>query len=346
MKKQFYSLMCSTCIIAFISGNSWGQNEKAFEKIFLKETQNSEDSGSNNKFKNVKKYSYYPDTLPSWFFNPPACTLGCIYAVGISDPDMEPSKAKAMAIHRAKAMAALYNFAKLQYFRDVYTSEEQSGRYTNIRQRFDTYFKISAASKVDDESFAVVDSHMTRYNESMILIKYTPKSLQEGTNKMLSVIGTVLFIEAQVGDAFEDQAEYELLSAVRPYQDKTQAAHFLYREKGNKFYSSSDFLDSSIIFPSYLYKYASPNWDKNTPPMVTYNGLWSKFTRELLFHLTLTTEQTKTKVKNLGERYNPESAKLSREVVSYLAQLKLNGIVFESDTMKLNLNVNEVLIQK
>lgn len=346
MKKQICSIIFSTCVIFFTSGNSWGQNEQAFEKIFLKETQNSANSNSGSKFKNIKSFSYYPDTLPSWFFNPPTGTSGCIYAVGISDPDMIPAKAKEMAIYRAKSMAALYNFAKLQYFRDVYTSEEQSGRYSNIRQRFDTFFKISAASKFDDESFAVVDSHMTRYNESMILIKYSPKTIQEEAYKMLSVVGTVLFIEAQVGDAYEDQAEYEVLSVLKPLQNQIQTAHFIYREKGDRFYSSSDFLDSTINFPSYLYKYASPAWANNTPPMTTYNGLWCKFTRELLYRLTITTEQTKTKVKNLGERYNPESAKLSREIVSYLAQIKLNGIEFERDTMKLKLNVNEVLIQK
>jgi len=344
--KQFYSTFFFTCIIVFISGNSWGQNEKAFEKIFLKETQNSENSSTSAKFRNIKSFSYYPDTLPSWFFNPPSTTPECIYAVGISDPDMNPAKAKELAIYRAKVMAVIYNFAKLQYFRDSYTSEEQSGRYVNTRVRFDTFFKISAASKFDDESFAVVDSHMTRYNEAMILIKYSPKTIQDEASKMLSVVGKVLYIEAQVGSAIEDQAQYEVLSVLKPYQNQIQTSHFIYTEKGDRFSSTSDFLDSTINFPAYLYKYASPAWANNTPPMSAYNGLWSKFTRELFYRLTITTEQTKTKVKNLGESYNPQSANLSREVVSYLAQIKLNGIEFERDTMKLKLNVNEVDDQK
>ncbi len=340
MKKLYIHINFLLLLITLLPNSSNGQNSSNFEKIFLSETSESQNRTSNT-FKNISKLSYYPDTLPSWFFTPPQSTLDCLYAVGISDPDMESSKATKMAIHRAKAMVELYLNAKLQYFRDVYTSEKESGRYSDYRQRFDTYFKISAASKFDSTAFAVVDSHLTRYNESMILIKYSPKTLENASN-VLSVVGTVLYIEAQVEDAFEVQAEYELLSALRQPDNPIQSAHFLYREKGNKFLSSSEFVNDQIEFPVYIYKYVAPNCEKNTPPLVSYNGLWSKFTRELLRNLTLTTQQTKIRIKNLGEKYNPATSNLSRETVSFLAQLKLNGIVFERDTMKLNLSVNEI----
>jgi len=345
MKKAYHFTTILFLIIAFSPSSSNGQEKAKFEKTFLNETSQSQNRSS-NKFKNITRISYYPDTLPSWFFTPPQSTADCIYAIGISDPDMESSNGKAMAIHRAKAIAGLYLNSKFQYLRDVYTSDKQSGRYSEYRQRFDTYFKISSTQKLDDASFAVVDSHMTRYNESMILIKYSPNSLQVDDNNSLSVVGTVLFIEAQVSDAFEVQAEYELLSLLRQSKIPTQSAHYLYREKGNKFLSNSEFLNNKIEFPVYIYKYASPDWDTNTQPLTSYNGLWSKFTRELLRCLTLTTQQTKTRIKNLGEKYDPASANLSRETISYLAQLKLNGIVFERDTMKLNFSVNEIFVDK
>jgi hypothetical protein len=345
MKRELLDIILTFTLITLITGNLLGQNKNDFEKTFLKETEGSQNNSS-TKFKNITKYSYYPDTLPEWFFTPPPSTLNCIYAVGVSDPDMEPVKAKEIAIHRAKAMAGLYLNAKMQYYRDVYTSESESGQYTDYRQRFDTYFKVSSLSKIDDASFAVVDSHLTRYNESLVLIKYSPESLRETTNKMLSVIGTVLYVEIQVDDAFDVQAEYELLSALQEPENKKQSAHFLYREKGNKFLSNSEYLDSTIDFPVYTYKYTQPNGNLNTQPLTSYNGLWCKFTQELLRDLTLTTEQTKIKIKTLGQKYNPSMANLTREIVSYFAQLKLNGIVFEGDTMKLKLSVNEIIPQK
>jgi hypothetical protein len=345
MKKQYSHILLLFLPLVSLTSISNGQDKSKFEKTFLNETSQSQNKSS-NKFRNITKLSFYPDTLPTWFFAPPLSTINCIYAVGISDPDMESGKGKEMAIHRAKAMAGLYINSKLQYFRDVYTSDKQSGKYSEYRQRFDTYFKISSMSKLDDASFAVVDSHMTRYNESMILIKYSPKDLQVDGSNLLSVVGTVLYIEAQVSEAFEVQAEYELLSAFRQSESSTQSAHYLYREKGNKFLSNSEFLSSKIEFPVYIYKYAAPNWDKNTVPLISYNGLWSKFTRELLRDLTLTTQQTKTRIRNLGEKYNPASSNLSREIVSFYAQLKLNGIVFESDTMKIDISINEINLQK
>lgn len=342
MKNNYYKLLIIiTPFIPFLSSNLKGQEKDKFEKIFLKET-DGEISKESNKFKNITNLSYYPDTLPLWFFTPPQSTLDCIYAIGISDPDMKPAMAKEQAIHRAKSLVGIYQGTKMQYYRDVFTSNKESGRYTEYRQRFETYFKISAATKINEASFAVIDSHMTRYNESMILIKYAPDYVtNDSIKKILSVIGTILFVEAQVGEAFEVQAEYELQSALKISRDSMQSAHFLYREKGNKFLSNSEYLDKLVEFPVYIYKYASPSWAENTPPLVSYNGLWSKFTRELLRNLTLTTEKNKIRIKNMGQKYNPENANLSREIASYLAHLKLNGIEFERDTMKIDISVDE-----
>ncbi|RPH31199.1 MAG: hypothetical protein EHM93_14530 [Bacteroidales bacterium] len=342
MKARLIRYSIAILALSLASGQISGQSKNSFEKIFEKET-NGAAVEESTKFKNISTLSYYPDTLPTWFFTPPPSTLNSIYAVGVSDPDMEPAQAKEMAIHRAKAMVVLCRNAKLQYFRDVYTSEKESGRYTDYRQRFDTYFKISSLSKIDEASFALVDSHLNRYNESLVLIKYSPNPSPPEENNLLSVVGTVLYVEAQVEDAFEVQAEYELLSAFRQPEKDIKSAHLLYREKGNKFLSNSEYLDSLNEFPIFIYKYASPDWDKNTQPLVSYNGLWSKFTREMLRTLTLTTEQTKIRIKNLGEKYNPATSNLTREVVSYLAQVKLNGIVFERDSMKLDLTVNEII---
>ena len=331
---------CFTITFIVLSITSANGQSNSFIKTFEQET-GGKTTDESVKFKNVTKLSFYPDTLPSWFFNPPQNTMNCLYAVGISDPDMEPPKAKEMAYHRAKAIAGLYLGSKLQYYRDVYTSEKESGRYTNYRQRFDTYFKISSLTKANDCEFAIVDSHLTRYNESMILVKYEPKEFQQKI-ELQSVIGTVLYVEAQVEEAFEVQAEYELLSAFRQPENNILSAHFLYREKGNKFLSHSEYLDTINEFPVYIYKYASPKWNKNMQPLVSYNGLWSKFTREMLRYLTLETEQSKIRIKKLGERYNPVLTNLTRQIVSYRAQLKLNGIEFANDSIKLNMAVNEI----
>lgn len=328
----FSTLFCAT---------GFGQNKQTFEQTFEKET-STRAMGNSKKFKNVRNLSYYPDTLPSWFFNPPQTSASAIYAVGISDPDMELAEAKKLALYRAKVMAGLYSKSKMQYFRDVYTSEEKAGRYTDYRQRFDTYFKISTWSMIDDELFALVDTHFTRYNEYVALVKYTPRGQPDMGSQQFTAVGTVLYIEAQVEDAFEVQAEYELQSSIKQANSNPMVGHYLYREKGNKFLSNSQFMGALIDYPVYIYRYASPAWKENVKPLVSYNGLWSIFARQLLRDLTLTTEQSKIKVKNLGQQYSPETTNLSREVASTISSFFINGIEFANDSVKMDITVQEV----
>ncbi len=340
MKSSFKYL--SLLIMLFIFGckTNFGQDIKNFEKIFEKEDLEIISKGQ-KKFRNISTLSYYPDTLPVWFFNPPKSDENLIYAIGISDPDMEPVKARELAKHRAEAMACINMKSKLQYIRDMYTNEQQEGKYSTYRQRFDTYFKVSTASLINDDCFSVVDTHFTRYNEYMVLIKFNPTLVQQTPSKILSVIGTVFYVEAQVKDAFEVQAEYELQSSFKSPQMSSQEAHYLYREKGNKFLTNSVYLGNLNEFPVYIYRYASPLWKENTVPFTSYNGLWSKFTQEFLRHLTLTTEESRKRIKNLGQQYNPENVTLSREVASMAASLKLNGIEFAQDTVKFDIQILE-----
>jgi hypothetical protein len=323
----------------------YGQGQSNFEKTFLKETQAKESGfGGFGKFKNISSLSYYPDTIPTWFFNPPFEAPGSIFAIGISDPDMTIEEAIGQAIYRAKVMAVLFNKSQIQYFRDVYTTEQVQGKYSTYRQRFDTYFKVSGAAYVDSSQFKVVSQHFTRYNEAVILIQFNSKSLQEETPKqMISTVATVLYIEAQVGDAFEPQAEYEFISALRVIGKPLYGARSMYRQKGNKFLAQSEFLGQEITFPLYYYKYANPNWANNTEPLVCYNGLWSQYTKEMLKQLTLATEQSKVKFKTMGSQQTGDNSNLFREIAVKTAQLNLIGIDFGNDSIGFNFQINELV---
>jgi len=343
MTKVYTNVFCLILLISLLVQNKLlvAQNQQNFNKVFDKETAGVKASANSGKFKNVKMLSYYPDTLPTWFFTIPASGTE-LYAIGVSDPDMEIEKAKELAIIRAKSNALLFSNAKIQYFRDIYTSAQEDGRYTNLRQRFDTYFKISASSAVNNEMFAVVDTHITRYNEYMVLLKYMP-ALSSATDAInITAVGTTLLIEASVDDAFEDQAEYEMMSIYKPNQEGQSKAHYLYREKGSRFLSYSAYNEQENDYPVYVYTYASPSWTTPRHPFTSYNGLWSIYTRQLLNYLTLNSQQNSIKLKNLGEQYSSELTTLTREIASFTAKLSINGINFDSDTLKLDIQVEEI----
>ena len=126
-------LIIATAIL-LTNGCLFSQTNQDFNKVFEKETADRIEAVKSGKFKNVQILSYYPDTLPKWFFNLPA-NNGLVYAMGISDPDMELEKAKELALLRAKTNALLFSNSKVQYFRDIYTSAVEAGRYTNLRDR-------------------------------------------------------------------------------------------------------------------------------------------------------------------------------------------------------------------
>lgn len=317
------------------------QNRQNFNRIFEGETTVNNTAKKVNKFRNVQNLSYLPDTLPSWFFTRPA-SGAAVYAIGISDPDMEISKAKEMAILRAKTNALLFSNAKIQYFRDIYTSARESDKYTDLRQRFDTYFKISASFTTDNNMFAVVDTHFTRYNEYMVLMKYDPGLPVTGDSVNITAVGTTLLIEASVDEAFEDQAEYEMLGINQDNQNVQHKSHYIYREKSSRFLSCSYFDDEEVDYPVWVYTYASPHWTTVRHPFTSYNGLWSIFLRQLLNYLTLTSQQSSIKLRNLGEQYSTELSTLTREIASFTAKLNINGINFDSDTLKLDIHVEEL----
>ncbi len=347
MNYSFYLKTLLLCIVfmPFAQGNVYSQNKNNFEEIFKKETEGDLKKGR-DKFQNIAQLSYYPDTLPTWFFRTPQADINSIYAIGISDPDLTAEDASRQALHRAKTMAILFSKAKIQYFRDVYTSEYHDGVRKRYGQRFDTYFKLSATGYADSTCFTVKEHHFTRYNEAVILIKYTPlekDSISEAPKPgLISTVGTALYIEAQIGEAFEPQAEYEFITRLQTPEQTNERAHFVYTQRGNKFLSNSEFDGKKHEFPLYSYKYANPLWQKNTTPLVSYNGLWSIYSKKLLRQLTLETEQTSVSIRTLGEQYSPQMSNLTREVATKTTKMLLNGIEFGVDSIGFDIQLKEL----
>ncbi|MFP4557745.1 MAG: hypothetical protein ACLFNU_12830 [Bacteroidales bacterium] len=347
MSYSIYLKFLLLCIVfmPFNQADVSGQTKEDFEEIFRKETEGDLEKGR-NKFQNIDQLSYFPDTLPTWFFRTPQARNNNVYAIGISDPDLNEEEATRQALHRAKTMAVLFNNAKIQYFRDVYTSEFSDRGRKRYGQRFDTYFKVSATGYADSTCFAIEEQHLTRYNEIIMLIKYTPRdkdsTLEASNPNLISAIGTALYIEAQIGEVFEPQAEYEFISILQTPDKITERAHFVYTQRGNKFLSNSEFDGQIHEFPLYSYKYANPSWQKNTSPLVSYNGLWSIYSKKLLRQLTLETEQNSVSIRTLGEQYVPQLNNLTREVATKNSKMLLNGIEFGIDSIGFDFQLKDL----
>jgi len=333
-------------LITFLWHDATCQTKEEFEEIFIKETESkAKDKSGSPNFKNIKNLSYYPDTLPSWFFNLPQRVDESIYAIGVSDPDLPPEEAAIQALFRAKTIAGMFNKSKFQYFKDIYTSEQTNNEQQSYHQRFDTYFKVVSSLKTSDDNFVVLDQHFTRYNEAIVLIKYTSpetKLLKEKKPLQISSEGTVLYIELQVEEAFEPQADYELISGIKPMSQEPQTAKFKYISKDNNYYSESSFLGKNMAFPSYFYKYTNPNLPENSEPYTYYRGLWGELTRSLMKQLMQNIENNSVKIKSVGQQYNPEITNLTREIAIKNARIYLNGIEFGDDAIDFNIEIEDI----
>ena len=317
-----------------------------FLDIFERETRGQEQEIRFGDFRNVERISFFPDTLPSWFFQPPQSYESRIFAVGISDPDLPEEEAFFQAFYRAKMLAVLFNHTRIEYFRDIFTSTQDGQSRRAHRQRFDTFFRLSSAVNADSSRFEVVDHHFTRFNESMVLLAYdtgTGNLEKPGNNpETLSASATVLYIEAHMGDAYEPQASFDLVSELYIPMHTPLTAGFFCTRKGNKEAIRSVFNQEEIRYPTFVYRYTNPSWEPHSRPFVSYHGLWGAFIQQLLEYLTLATEQTTLRLKSLGEDTESASTEMAREVAALHARLIINHVELFPDRFGFDLEIKPI----
>jgi hypothetical protein len=307
---------------------------KQFLDIFEKETNPGvKQENQYGNFKNAGDLSFFPDTLPVWFFQPPVARYDHVYAIGISDPDLSAEEAFQQAFYRAKVMAILLNSPQIEYFRDVYTSNREQRARDRHRQRFDTFFRLTASELADSSQFHIVDQHLTRYNEAVVLLGYMP-----GTNNnpgkefpRISATASVLYIEAHIGEVYEPQASYDIISEIHNYGLTPMKAEFNCTRKNNRQVTYSQFLGRDISFPLFVYRYSNPSWKPYTKPLVSYHGLWGMYVQQMLEHITLSTEQSNIRLRSLGENSEPGASDMIREIASQKGRILINEVDFSAE---------------
>lgn len=328
-----FMLLSGFLLYAFTCALHAQNPSKHFRNTFERETSQNRQESQYGKFRNITNLSFFPDTLPLWFFQPPQSDQESVYAIGISDPDLPPREAFRQAYGRAMVMAVLYNAPRIEYFRDVFTSARNEIPQQGYRHRFDTYFRITSTEEADSSHFWLIDNHITRYNESIVLIGYTPKTTSAGKEQTsgISATASVLYIEAHIDNVSEPQASFDLSSGIL-FNGATPAnSEFNCTRKGNRSSTVSIHNGKRNNFPMFVYRYSNPMSAPFTMPLVSYHGLWGIFLPQLLEHLTLTTEQTNLHIRTLEEQTQPRVQDITREVAALTARIHLQKIDFKPD---------------
>ncbi len=341
MRNNVYSLfLISAFLILSGVGESFCQTPSSFRKIFEQETQVQSASRNLPLFENITHLSYFPDTLPDWFFHPPAGDSQNVFAIGISDPDLPEDEAFEQALFRAKTMAMLFSHTKIEYYRDVFSSDKPGHRSKGYRHRFDTYFRLSATDSASRESFTIIDQHVTQYNESIILVKYRPAGSRKQKDFIVTSEATVLYVEARIGNLFEPQAAYNIQSTIIK-KDQVQKTSFHCIQKGRRELVRSERNGQEVEFPVFLYRFTDSQHESNSRPLTAYNGLWGNFIKQTLKHLALATEQSSMRIRVVGENHQPESSELAREVAVKTARLQINQIELQPENLILDMSIQK-----
>ena len=316
-----------------LSFSAFGQQEKLLYEI----SRQGDPKTYSVRFQHIDQLSYFPDTLPSWFFNPPLSGGDDFYAIGISDPDMTRDSAMAQALQRAKGMLAIEVDTKVQYFRDIYKVELVSGKYATEGQKYDTYYKVASLMPFSESEMAAVDSHFTTFNEQMVLVHYT-LPLRDTTPNTLEAKATVVNLEFTINDVSELQEEYTVYffqDCADPARNSESSYNYRLRDWRFNYWSKT----KSVVhaYPSYSYNYAGLDAYDSTVVITSYPGLWAAFLRGWMQELTYHAEQGKKLVRSIGDSYDPQSENIIRETSQCQGSFGLQSARIDGDKLQLNL---------
>jgi len=315
---------------------------KEFLGIFDRETTRKSANNRFANFRNIKVPSFFPDTLPEWFFHLPPPTIGAVFSIGISDPDMPIEMAMEQAINRARVLAILGSGSKIEFIRDIYTVYRPESGTKGYRDRFDSFFRVSSAGNFNDNDFTIIHKHFTRFNEAIVLLKYkTPETAINCQQESISAIATLLFIEAQVGEVIELQSSYEILSRYeKPGVSLVKNSYNLIR-KGKREQAISKTNGVVNNFPLFVYRYSNPGGPPFTQPLISYYGLWTVFIRDYLGYILHTSEQSILRLKNMEQKSHPEVAGMVREIASFRANIEIHSLEITSGEIIFEMGIEE-----
>ena len=325
-----------------LAGIALNGQSRQFMDMFERETRSIRSNNSFANFRNVQKLSYFPDTLPAWFFTPPVSSSLNVYAIGISDPDMEKEKALEQALYRARTMAVILHKSELQYYKDIYTSHEENQTARGHRQRFDVYLRLTASRNVVCSQFTLVNQHYTRYNEAIVLIRFAPDKSREAQDLVarVSAVANIFMVEARIGDAFEPQKSFDLVAEITTEGQRPINAEFNMITRGNRRLTHSNFGGQMIDYPAFAYRYTNPSWQPHHIPLTSQFGLWSVYLSGLMEHISLNTQNSDVIIKNVSQQNPYENRRnLVREVAQETTKIKLVTMDFEHDHVTFDVNL-------
>ncbi len=283
-------------------------NQKEFKKVFDNEL--NQDSKYTHRENHSSKYLYTMlQQVPDWFIHPPVASQNEIFAIGISDPEMDSVKAFEMALFRAKVVANLLHLSTTQLLCDFFLNELDHS--SNIV--YEHFSRISAQMPIDDSSFFVTETYRNAYDETMVLIKYIP-SKKIKKNQSAKILFELYKNETESSVHGEYESVYEL-QVVWPHNGNSLKDFYQFTEVGNRSDVVSQMGDTLHQIPIYSLIYTGIPGEDTLPSVILSHGLWKDFFNSTMTQIITKAREKPENVSYLSDDYQKDSyQKLTRGI--------------------------------
>lgn len=305
-------------------------DQKKFSEIFEDEM---DDEKYTTRTNHSSKYQYSPpQSIPSWFSNPPVADSGFVYAIGISDPGLDSTAAMDMAIYRAQVVANILRKSTTQLLCDFFMNEQSHS--SSIA--YEHYSRINAKMPISTHNFEVVDSYLNQFDEAIALIKYTPPSKVAPT-EMQKIMFELYKNETESSIYGNYESVYEMIIKENLHSEKNYALYQLTEYgKRSDVLSEQDTLKGQV--PIYTLAYSGLVSTDTVPFQYFTHGLWKEYFKSIMSFIIARAREKPEIVSVLADKYQTESyEKLTRGISVNHMRFVLSGIKAENNQLKVEM---------
>jgi hypothetical protein len=301
-------------------------DQEKFEKIFDQEVTNTKYIEREN---HSGKYLHMaPQEVPAWFINPPVSDGNDVYAIGISDPEMDSTEALAQAIYRAQILANVLRKSTTQLLCDFFVNElnHSSNVVYEHFSRINTKIPILG-------NFEIVSTHRNKFDETIVLMRYFPTdSLKPEQYDRIAM--ELYKNEVQCSAYGNFQSVFEI--RVQPNTtDRIDPMFYQLTELGTRYDVQSVCENQEKNMPIYKLSYAGIPSNDSAKFSYFSHGLWKEYFKSVTIQIISKAREKPENIQYLGNAFQKNSyEKLTRGISINQMRFVVTGMSIFKNELK------------
>jgi hypothetical protein len=301
-------------------------DQEKFERIFDQEVTDTKYTDRENHsgvYLNVA-----PQEVPAWFINPPVSDGNDVYAIGVSDPEMDSTEALDQAIYRAQVIANVLRKSTTQLLCDFFVNEVNHS--SNVV--YEHFSRINATIPISGV-FELVNTFRNKFDETIVLMRYFPTDSMKP--EQYDRIAMELYKNEIQSTAYGNfQSVFEI--RVQPNTaDRIDPMFYQLTELGTRYDVQSVYENQEKSMPIYKLSYTGiPNNDSATFSYFSH-GLWKEYFKSVMIQIISKAREKPENIQYLGDAFQKNSyEKLTRGISINQMRFVVTGMSVFNNELK------------